>query len=464
MSLKLRNSQNGQALIFMLAFTLVLSVSLIYLFNTSQLLAERTQAKVLADHAAYNTATKQAQLLNANAYMNKAKIANQLATAQAVSVASWAKHYEPMPRHTRAVSLIPYVGPQIQQAITQYSNSVQILADLAAPTIIVNNQATELISIQQNLLNSSSIVSIQQVHRDTINKSSIGAEFDSQPLLLSSKYAVNPFGESFIKLYSGDSSNPSIGRARLKDVILASRDDFTRERRPDNITDFRIPLFKNRLEARGGTELSNDLNQWKGVDTFSHHYKERRRWRLRWTEDEMGYGSAVVKNNGTGDNDRRNNAGRNRGNRSGYDQVNKNPDASNRSDRYIPRWDSRRNSNMNVGESGVPRFWDLETQFLGQVEPTLPTSIRVSKNTNRLDTTSGVSNFKVGNELDIISSNDIVAVSTAEAYFERPLQDRQGRPSYLNQQRLEKASLLNPYWQVRLINNSPVSIAESNRP
>ena len=59
-------SQKGQALVLMLAFTLVLSISMIYLFNTSQLLAERTQAKVLADHAAYNTATKQAQLLNAH--------------------------------------------------------------------------------------------------------------------------------------------------------------------------------------------------------------------------------------------------------------------------------------------------------------------------------------------------------------------------------------------------------------
>ena len=448
------SSQKGQALLLMLAFTLVLAVSMIYLFNTSQLLAERTQAKVLADHAAYNTAIKQAQLLNANAYMNKAKIANQLATAQAVSVASWAKHFEPMPQHTKYVNLIPYVGPEVQQAITQYSKAVQPLADLASPTILINNQATEAISFQQNLLNNSSFISIQQVHKDTIDKSSIGAGFDSRPLITASKYAVNPLGGSFIKHYSGNSSDPTIGRARLKDVVLASRDNFTRERRAKSIDEFEIPLFKNRLEARGGTELSNDLNQWKGVDTFSHHYKKRKRWRLRWREDQMGYGSAVVRDSGTGDNDWRNNAG--------YNSVNRNKDASRRSHWYTPNWDSRSNNTMNLGESGVPQFWDLETQMLAQDEPTLPTSIQVSKTANRLDTTSGTSNFKVGNELNVISKDDVTAVSTAEAYFERPIQDRQGRPTYFNKNKLEKASLLNPYWQVRLTNNSTLAIAESN--
>ncbi|MBP3946763.1 pilus assembly protein TadG-related protein [Psychrobacter sp. K31L] len=453
------SSQKGQALIFMLAFTLVLSVSMIYLFNTSQLLAERTQAKVLADHAAYNTAIKQAQLLNANAYMNKAKIANQLATAQAVSVASWAKHFEPMPRNTGTIRYIPYVGPYVQEAITEYSRAVQPLADLAAPTILINNQATEVISFQQNLLNSTSLIPIQQVHKDTIDKSSIGAGFTSRPLMTASKYAVNPLGGSFIKRYSGNSTNPSIGRARLKDVVLASRDDFTRERREKSVDDYSIPLFKNRLEARGGTELSNDLNQWKGVDTFSHHYRfwKTRRWRLpklTWREDQMGYGSAVVRNSGTGDNDRRNNAG--------YNNANRNKDALRRSNQFIPRWDSRRNRTMNVGESGVPQFWDLETQMLAQDEPTLPTSIRVSKRANGLDTTSGASSLKVGDELNIISKDDVTAVSTAEVYFERPFTDMLGRPNYFNKNRLEKASLLNPYWQVRLTNNSGRALAESN--
>ena len=167
----------------------------------------------------------------------------------------------------------------------------------------------------------------------------------------------------------------------------------------------------------------------------------------------MGYGSALVRNNGIGDSDRGNNAG--------YNDVYKNKDASSKSNQYTPSWDSRRNNTMNAGESGVPQFWDLETQFLREAQPTLPTSIRVSKKASRLDTTSGASNLKVGNKLDIVSKDTVTAISTAEVYFERPVQDRQGRPSYFNKNRLEKASLMNPYWQVRLTNNDAKAIAEA---
>ena len=122
------SGQRGQALLAMLAFIIVLAIAMVYLFNTSQLLSERAQAKVLADHAAYNTAVKQAQLLNANAYMNKAKIANQLAVAQAVSVASWAKHFEPMPQNTSPINILPYAGSAIHQGITYTANFMQGVA------------------------------------------------------------------------------------------------------------------------------------------------------------------------------------------------------------------------------------------------------------------------------------------------------------------------------------------------
>ena len=202
------SKQKGQALLMMLGFVLVLAVAFIYLFNTSQLLAERTQAKVLADHAAYNTAVKQAQLLNANAYMNKAKIANQLATAQAVSVGSWVKHFQAMPQNTQAINLIPVVGPPVQQAITTSTQALQNLSPLPRLFIPVNNIATQSISIQQTALNNVSILAIRQIHEVTLNQSSIGAGFDSQPLAIASKYAFNPaanfntrLDESFIKQY-----------------------------------------------------------------------------------------------------------------------------------------------------------------------------------------------------------------------------------------------------------------------
>lgn len=464
------SNQKGQALLLMLAFVLVLSVAMIYLFNTSQLLAERTQAKVLADHAAYNTAVKQAQLLNANAYMNKAKIANQLATAQAVSVASWAKHHEPIPTHTGWVALIPGIGPPIYNGLTTASRSLAQSSIAIGPFIKVNNIATRSVSEQQNALNQDSIVEISKVHSNTVSNSSIGAGFSSTALPVATHYAVNDLDNgSFIKQYQGDSSDPKVGRQRLKDVVLASRDPFTRQRRADS--QWNLPsLFttgrrKNfEIHRRGGTEISNDLNQWKGVDTFSLHYEKlvRRGFGLRWVnrEDQTGYGSTVVRSNRS-DNDS--------GNRVGYSNARaQNKDASNSSDQFVPDWDTRLNNSVasaiREGETGVPRFWDLDSRFLSQEEPTLPVVIRVRKGANSLDTTTGISNFKVGDQLDIDSKNSVTAISSAEVYFERPIQDRVGRSTYLNRGRVEKASLINPYWQVRLASNSATAIVEANTP
>lgn len=464
------SNQKGQALLLMLAFVLVLSVAMIYLFNTSQLLAERSQAKVLADHAAYNTAVKQAQLLNANAYMNKAKIANQLATAQAVSVASWAKHHEPIPDNAQWINYIPGVGPPVFSALETTSTGLATSSIAWGPLVLANNLATKSVSEQQNLLNRLSIVEISKVHSDTVTNSSIGSGFSSRVLPGVTRFAVNdPNDGNFIKQYQGNSSDSKIGRQRLKDVVLASRDPFTRERRktsqwniPWLITALDIKDKDFEIHRRGGTEVSNDLNQWKGVDTFSFHYDkfEKVRWDLSIKYDheeyQTGYGSAVVRNNRS-DNDS--------GNRVGYSNArSENKDASDRSAEFVPIWDTRLSSAIRQGETGIPRFWDLDSRFLSQEEPTLPVVIRVSKGANSLDTTSGMSDFKAGDELDIDSSNGVRAISSAEVYFERPLQDRVGRSTYLNNGRFEKASLINPYWQVRLAGNNATSILEANIP
>ena len=166
------SGQRGQALLAMLAFIIVLAIAMVYLFNTSQLLSERAQAKVLADHAAYNTAVKQAQLLNANAYMNKAKIANQLAVAQAVSVASWAKHFEPMPQNTSPINILPYAGSAIHQGITYTANFMQGVALTQSPYVYANGLATGIISTNQKLLNNVSTPTIIKEPDQIIEKSS----------------------------------------------------------------------------------------------------------------------------------------------------------------------------------------------------------------------------------------------------------------------------------------------------
>lgn len=457
--------QRGQALLAMLAFIIVLAIAMVYLFNTSQLLSERAQAKVLADHAAYNTAVKQAQLLNANAYMNKAKIANQLAIAQSVSVASWAKHFEPVPQNSQILNGIPYVGSYIYQGIAATSTMIQPLAEMQSLYVPANALATRYISTQQSALNRTALIDVKQSPELVVKNSSIGKNFIATPLLSSqTTSSINPLSQDFLKRYEGNSSDPYAGRMRMKNILLKAKDAFTNERRSNS--DKRIdipwllfPIRNARIERRGGAEISQDLNQWKGVDTMSFHYERLRcrglscRWRRY--EQPIGYGSALA---------RRDSSDGDHSNRESYDNVNINKTASGRSRQYIPRWDSRSSYNglNSQGEYGVPEYWDLSKDFLNQDKPALEIAVKISKSSNQLNTTNGISNFKAGDTIDIKSKNDLSAISTAQVYFERPLQDSQGNNTYLNSGKQEKASLFNPYWNVKLTDNSTKSIVEAN--
>ncbi len=443
-------SQQGQAMLAILAFVLVLAIALVYLFNSSQLLAERAQAKVLADHAAYNTATKQAQLLNANAYMNKAKIANQLAIAQAVSVASWAEYMDTLQQNSSAIRSIPVFGTTIHQAM-QTSAMVAEGASLPmAYEIPANAVATRIISMHQNALNNEFYAGsvLKKEPSIIVRNSSIGAGFRAD---ISHVSLTNSVG--FTKRYAGSLQGRADDRIRMKQVLEQSRDAFTKSRRSRHQrTVLNLFVLRMRMEYRGGTELSEDMNQWKAVDTFSLHTERRRRLRgWRRTEAPLGYGSVVARKDSRDSDINR---------RYGYtDAPRRNPRATHLSKNARPSWDAR-NHRMPIGEYGVPEYWDLSKDKLGQADPMQEFSIFVTKQPANMDTTSGMSSFRVGETVDIKTNNKLTAISTAQVYFERPAQDRAGNSHYLNSGKHEKASLFNPYWQVRLVDNPAPVIAE----
>ncbi len=75
----------------MLAFA---AMGLVLVFNSSQATNTKQPLSNTADAAAYSAATYRARVLNYIAYSNRAIIANEVAAAQAVTLASWAQHVE----------------------------------------------------------------------------------------------------------------------------------------------------------------------------------------------------------------------------------------------------------------------------------------------------------------------------------------------------------------------------------
>ena len=85
--------QRGQALIFTAVVMLVMMLALLTMVSMGQLTTEKMRLQNTADSAAYSAAVAQARDYNFSAYMNRGMIANDVAVAQLVGLASWSRNY-----------------------------------------------------------------------------------------------------------------------------------------------------------------------------------------------------------------------------------------------------------------------------------------------------------------------------------------------------------------------------------
>jgi hypothetical protein len=108
------------------------------------------------------------------------------------------------------------------------------------------------------------------------------------------------------------------------------------------------------------------------------------------------------------------------------------------------------------GYKGLPTFFDLSSSALGQDDPRLRFSVRLRRDKSQTVTSEGRSDIKPTPRLNTYAAkpaggNELVAVSTAENYFQRDGDAKDnvygssiGKPQ-------EIGSLFNPYWQVHLV-------------
>lgn len=87
------NQQRGQALLFVTVTALVMLLAMLTMFSMGQLTTEKMKLQNTADAAAYSAAVAQARDYNFSAYLNRGMIANDVAVAQLVGMASWSRNY-----------------------------------------------------------------------------------------------------------------------------------------------------------------------------------------------------------------------------------------------------------------------------------------------------------------------------------------------------------------------------------
>ena len=89
-------NQKGQAAAVVIIFSLVLIVAAFSLFKSGKITTNKIQLQNAADAAAYSVSVIEARDLNFASYMNRAMVANEVAIAQFIGLASWASHFRSM--------------------------------------------------------------------------------------------------------------------------------------------------------------------------------------------------------------------------------------------------------------------------------------------------------------------------------------------------------------------------------
>jgi apolipoprotein N-acyltransferase len=449
-------SQGGQVILPALGLLVVTGALFYFMVNSGQAVNEKTRVVHAADAAAYSAGIVEARALNYQAYMNRAMVANEIAIAQLVSLASWTWYF---------ANAVDYVGDSVADQVFMLApdaRAARLTAIFAAtayvlyvytgqqaseyahyivdygigPSITVHDVVVQALSASQQAVQLNLIAGVRQgeIARDVVR--AMDANLDARVVLVS--HGFDRFTKSYAR--NGDSGDE---RGRFADVTMRSRDEFSRERNW-TINGMDVPLLRNNgaMKKRGGTDLVG-YDEWRAVDTLELHGQRFGcgRFGLSWCDDirtPVGWGAVNV-NAGGGD------AG------AGYhgNAYGENPTTADKADE-------------DMQEPGYYSFSGLpDSRDLRDVEPdaALDTGITILVSKDHADTltSGGAARARPSGALALFNDRPagarIAALSRASVFFDRLTPRADGKA--------EIASVYNPYWRVRLVAPTAADRAEA---
>lgn len=418
--------QSGQVLLLALLLAMVGAFMLLALFSSGQVLATRERLVAAADAAALSAATWRARMLNTVAYTNRAIVAQEVALAQAVTLASWARHLEALSNHADTLaSLYPPAG-----AVLGPLHALAHAGRVATDEAVGLEQAWRaddswgdkiwLARSQEWWLRSADVFALGALANEVVRA--------SDPRFFA--FALSDAGE-FSRFAAKQES--AEGRARMREVVLASLDAYTAQPRHDD-TRLLLPSscvgrsgnldrWTLWLRRRGGTALHETLETWSAIDTTSLHD-----WRTRGflglggcTDREtlaLGWGGeGVALAGGAGQTD---------------------------AQRINPGAAARAVAHLGAGAqslAGLPWIHDLavlEASFTPRTRLAVLARVEASaiRTVDRLGLALGHLRLR-----DAGAPNRLLALASAEVFFQAP--PEAGVPA-------QRPSLFSPFWQARL--------------
>lgn len=279
-----RRGLAGQALVLFLVLVGVLCLGLMLLFDSGQAVSKKVRLVNTADAAAYSVAVQQAKMLNFAAYMNRARIANEVAIAQFVSMWSWLNmihtHTLSLIRTMQAIqvalastvigaTLIPIVKG-VETGLKIAEKAVAVARTVAHPALgpvvgILSRLNQAYAGAARFAVGVGATAEGLQVARRVVEKNDPNASIPVEGLALLGRHlasASSLANGGLLESYDPDGvqQRDRDGMNRFRNVVMASRDKFSADRGDNG----GIPQV---LEAGswGGTDLV-DYKRWAGMD------------------------------------------------------------------------------------------------------------------------------------------------------------------------------------------------------
>jgi hypothetical protein len=424
--------------------------ALFFLFNTGQLSSEKTKLVNTADAVAYSAGVMHARTLNFEAYTNRAMLANTVAIAQLVSLASWVQYTDNLATYGFAAQMPQFelFSPSMQAAQSMGSSLKNDLIDSGALEDIA--KASDNI-ISKLLMNSQRIAydGLVSARKDVMQQVADANYLNDGAVIVDDfPLTMNEFRD-FSSRYTGDD------RTRFADTsrISAKRDGFVNRRDWVLPASFPVECYElDFLTRAGGTELI-DFDQWKALDTL-----ETKTWSIDWwgncdlSPTPAGWGAQTdaVANSSSYDLNSLH---------YGYSML-INPAAT---------IAAKLKAGSDWDYSGIPSFYDLSDGVLNNKDdeekndPRLKFAIRLRRDINQTVTSEGRSAIKSSSSpshalglnayrAKPAGGSELVAVGASEVFFQRPHGDKENAYGKELNQPTEIGSLFNPYWQVHLLN------------
>lgn len=461
---QLFNHQKGQVLPVGIAFIMFSALLVLVMFNTGKLATERSRITNAADSAAYSGLVWQARALNFQAYSNRAMVANQVAIAQIVSMASWTEYGQVATENIDdAIGWIPFVGAYTsaaESALEMVNEIVLTVGEIAIPVIDVVNQS---LSAAQTLMYVSAFTATPHIVEEIVEANSGDYQVDSTYNIAMAADNLNQW-RRFTNQYDDND-----GLQRKADVIRRSQSSFVNDRGWSLGRFYVGPLERHTIIKEGETRLiyseDDDEWAWRGKDSLSIHVERYKcKFRCRWKSDELpiGWGDAYttekldqcveVERTFMGDTE------------------------FTWTETQCPDWTRKNNDAEEQGESvaeqissnytGVQAYYDLSDLSADNRDPRLTLKVEVRLPQNKLRTSSKLEGVGSKNPTtqkteqeglgegafwlnDAMADNSMTAIGSGEIYFRRPV-ERAGNLWFEGEEKTEYASLFNPYWNVRL--------------